>query len=310
MKNLKTLIKNKIKNFLWKFFQIFQKFKIDFLPRHFYSEIPNISNLRSEKAWRKKFEMKSVNGADVSDHFDLLKKWLGEPIGGELEFRNVHLEACRINGTDGYGLVEAQVLFGFVAKEKPFEIFQIGCGVSTAICLMAAEFADYVPQVTCVEPYPSDYLIRMENESRIRLIRKKAQELELSDVEKISPHALFFVDSTHTLGPAGEVTRIILEMLPRLKKGCAVHFHDILFPYDYPRDLLNGALFFPHESPLLHAFLCGNSRFQILCSLSMLHYQKKQELQRLIPSYLPAGDEEGLQTTPGHFPSATYLKVV
>jgi len=59
---------------------------------------------------------------------------------------------------------------------------------------------------------------------------------------------LFFVDSTHTLGPAGEATRIILEFLPRLRKDVLIHFHDIVFPYDYTPDILDGAMFFPHES--------------------------------------------------------------
>ena len=119
-----------------------------------------------------------------------------------------------------------------MATKRPKQIFQIGCGVSTAVCLLAAEYAGYTPEVICVEPYPTNYLVQEANQGRITLIRQKAQLLDLKVVETLNNNILFFVDSTHTLGPTGEVSRIILEMLPRLKAGALVHFHDIKFPYD------------------------------------------------------------------------------
>jgi hypothetical protein len=134
--------------------------------------------------------------------------------------------------------------------------------------------------------------------------------LDLAQVDSLDNDVLFFVDSTHTLGPAGEVSRIILEMLPRLKTGARAHFHDIIFPYDYSRDLLSGALFFWHESVLLHAFLAYNDRFSVLASLSMLHYANPAALGRFLPNYRPAMNEEGLGISGGHFPSSTYLEVV
>ena len=111
------------------------------------------------------------------------------------------------------------------------------------------------------------------------------------------------------LGPAGEVSRIILEMLPRLKAGARVHFHDILFPFDYPRDILRQELFFAHESVLLQGFLTLNSRFSILASCSMLHYGAQGEFKALLANYLPAPIDAGLSIAGGHFPSSTYLQV-
>jgi hypothetical protein len=112
------------------------------------------------------------------------------------------------------------------------------------------------------------------------------------------------------LGPAGEVSRIILEMLPRLKAGARVHFHDIKFPYDYDRNILDSALFFQHESVLLHAFLSYNSRFRISASLSLLHYFSPEALAQHLPNYQPAENEKGLSKGEGHFPSSAYLEVV
>ena len=133
--------------------------------------------------------------------------------------------------------------------------------------------------------------------------------VDLDLIRSLGDDLLFFVDSTHTLGPAGEVSRIVLEMLPCLKPGAHVHFHDITFPYDYDRHTLDSALVFPHESVLLHAFLAYNSRFALSASLAMLHYAAPAELVAALPNYRPAGNDEGLETTPGHFPSAAYLQV-
>jgi hypothetical protein len=175
---------------------------------------------------------------------------------------------------------------------------------------MAAEDAGYQPQILCVEPYPTEFLSRLAAEGKVQLIREKAQVVDLAVIESLDSDLLFFVDSSHTLGPAGEVSRIILEMLPRLKPDAWVHFHDIMFPYDYDRRLLKSSLFFHHETTLLHAFLTGNARFRIAGSLSMLHYALPQELARLIPRYAPAANEEGLETREGHFPSSIYLRAL
>ena len=164
------------------------------------------------------------------------------------------------NGEEGFGLVEADFLYAYVATRRPRQIFQIGCDVSTAVCLLAAEAAGYTPEVICVEPYPTPFLLEEAGARSITLLRTKVEFLQLNVIEDLGSDLLFFVDSSHALGPAGEVTRIILEMLPRLKAGACAHFHDITFPYDYNRHTLTSALFFQHERALLHAFLVCNCR--------------------------------------------------
>ena len=89
-----------------------------------------------------------------------------------------------------------------------------------------------------------------------------------------------------------------------------MHFHDITFPYDYDRNTLDSALVFPHESILLHAFIAYNARFVLRASLSMLHYLAPVELAESLPNYEPAGNDNGLELSQGHFPSAAYLQVV
>src|SRR5439155_14496382 len=129
---------------------------------------------------------------------------------------DIHTTACARNGEPGYGPVEADVLFAFVFTHRPRRIVQIGCGVSTAVCLLAASEAGYRPAITCIEPYSNSFLRSAAQAGEITLIPQPVETLDYSFLADLGAGDLFFVDSSHTLGPAGEVTRITLEMLPRL----------------------------------------------------------------------------------------------
>jgi predicted O-methyltransferase YrrM len=290
-------------------FHTFQGLGFDVLPRHFYSEIPDIAKLRQSVHWREPYTMIGVNGTDVDVQLGYIKSIISADVRTRLASEDMHAFACGQNGEPGYGRVEADVLYAMIHTSRPERIVQIGCGVSTALILAAAEHAGYRPKVLCVDPFPTGYLKRLAESGAIELLARPVEALGWEPLLALGPGDLFFVDSTHTLGPAGEVSRIILEMLPRLDRGVLVHFHDIYFPYDYPTDLLESALFFSHESPLLHAFLVNNPRFEILASLSMLHHQRPTQLASLLGSYMPRPMTHGLSAGLGHFPSAIYLKV-
>ena len=310
MPSMKRQAKSISKRALRKILEATQPLGFDLLPRHFYSEIPNLKDLKGDKSWRAPFSMKGVSGTDPEGQLEFIAACCPPPIVDELRTRDIHALASSMNGESGFGPVEADLLFAFVATKRPEQIFQVGCGVSTAVCLLAADHAGYSPEILCVEPYPNEFLKQSAEKRSISLIDKKIQTIDLSIIDDLGGDLLFFVDSSHTLGPSGEVSRIILEMLPRLKKGAFVHFHDIKFPYDYDRHILHSTLFFHHESVLLHAFLTHNNRFSISASMSMLHYANPDAVREHLPTYRPAGNVDGLNASDGHFPSSTYLEVV
>jgi predicted O-methyltransferase YrrM len=254
--------------------------------------------------------MHGIDGIEIDHQIAELTRHVSPEIAAGVNAKPIHEEACRENGEPGYGTIEADVLYAFVRAQKPARIVQIGCGVSTSICLMAAADQSYKPDILCVEPYPTTFLQTAERHGRIRLLRQFVQDADPAIVNSLQSGDFLFIDSTHTLGPAGEVTRIVLELLPRLGTGVHVHFHDIGFPYDYGRGVLTRDLFFQHESALLHAFLTFNHRFRLSFSLSMLHYSRPETLQKLFSRYVPAGNDEGLESSAGHFPSSVFLRVI
>lgn len=306
----KRTLKNSVKRLARRTFETGQRLGVDILPRHFYSETPAIFNLKSTDQWKKPFSMIGVKGSDINSQLEFVNECCTSSTKQALSTKRLFETASSLNGEEGFGPIEADFLYAFILAHKPQQVFQIGCGVSTAVCLQAIQDASYSCEVICVEPYPTNYLVEQSENKAIQLIREQAQLLDMGIIESLKPNLLFFVDSTHTLGPGGEVSRIILEMLPRLKPNAWVHFHDVLFPYDYDRSILNSALFFSHESILLHAFLAYNERFKLRASLSMLHYSVPESLTQVLPNYAPAGNDEGLHTAEGHFPSSAYIQVI
>ena len=298
-------------NIIRKIWEIGQIFGIDILPRHFYSSIPDLRELTKESYWRKPYSMFGIKSAAFDEQVAFIKKCCdSEYLKSRLIRKDIYSHASFENREKGFGSVEGDFLFCFIYSMKPKKIVQVGCGISTAIILLASKEANYKPEIICIEPYPNKFLRMKARDNEITLIAEKAQKLPLDIMTNLGNQGMLFVDSTHTVKPGSEVNVVILEVLPRLSAGSYVHFHDILFPYDYPRLSLTKELFFSNETVLLYAFLINNNNYVIKASLSMLHYARRDELKAFLPDYRPANDNYGLAKSEGHFPSSIYLQVV
>lgn len=305
----KRRLKERAKLGIRHLFEFGQRAGVDILPRHFYSQIPDIAALRSEASWRAPRSMFGVQGADTATQFEFVECCCPAEVVERLAHTDVHEMACTRNGEAGFGSPDAQFLYGFIRTIQPRRIVQVGCGVSTALILIAAEEAGYRPELVCIEPYPTRFLERSADQGEIELVRARAQDVPLDLLTGLGDEGFLFVDSTHTVQPGSEVNRMILEVLPRLKPGDWIHFHDIYFPYDYQRGLLDDELFFSNESVLLHAMLIHNPTLTIRAALSMLHYSDPDRLRRSLPRYAPAPNDDGLRAGAGHFAASAYLQV-
>ncbi len=302
-----------LKKYLRKVFIYFQKYKVLLLPYHFYIQIPNISFLKKEQYWRLPFKMDNINGVSIDSQLDNIKNDIDEDLIANLPNMNIHADACLENGDDGYAKIDAQFLYAFIKKNKPKRVIQIGCGVSTAIVLRAMNDANIHIDITCIEPYPSEFLKNANKDGKINLVEEFAQKVSIDLFKTLTDGDLLFVDSTHTVMVGSEVNRIILEILPVLNKGVTVHFHDIWFPYDYSRIILTEDIYFWGETTLLHSFLSFNSKYKLYISLSYLHYYAKEEMKKLFLNYNPQSNDTGLMNSSDvgkDYPTACYIKVI
>jgi hypothetical protein len=85
----------------------------------------------------------------------------------------------------------------------------------------------------------------------------------------------------------GDVVRIVLEVLPVLRPGVLVHFHDVFLPYEYPRAWVFELRRAWGEQYLLQAFLAYNEEFEVLMPCHALSRAEPERSSQLISSFGP-----------------------
>ena len=306
---MKRTFKNKAKTILRILFNLGQHIGLDILPRHFYSQIPDMRELSKNTSWKRPTDMSYVEGssiADVTANFSSLFS-----VNFDIKLQSLHSEAIRSSSYEGgFGDIESCVLYRFIISKNPKNIVQVGCGVSTFVILKAIEEYSLDVNLTCIEPYPNESLKKFHAIGKINLIEEKAQDLNnIKNLLSSDELNFLFVDSTHSVQPGSEVNKIVLEWLAEMPENSYIHFHDIYFPYEYQRELLTKELFFSSETTLLLAFLKFNTKFKIFTSLSMIHYEYPEIIEKYLPHYQPIGNDQGLEIPDSgkHFPSSLYL---
>jgi hypothetical protein len=294
-------------------FEVGQHMGIDVLPRHFYSEIPDIRTLKRHRSWQRPYSLTGIQGTDIDKQLDWLRAVCPPAIASALPALQLQQQASVANKAVGYGPIESDLLYSIVHTLKPCRMTQIGAGASTWVALKAAEDAGFDIEITCVDPYPTAFLTTLQDQSKIKLRNVPVQEIAVDDLADLGPGDILFIDSTHTVSVGSDVNYLILEILPRLRKGVLVHFHDITMPYDYAPSVLSTDLFFWTENVLVHAFLIDNPRFEIRLGCALLHDRAIKRMQEIIPTYSsPMRTEKGLTVdgASGVFPTSLWLEVV
>src|SRR5262245_27437813 len=115
MPGVKRGLKNVSKLALRKLFEQGQRFGFDVLPHHFYSEIPVIHELRNSAHWKAPYSMMGVGGADTEGQLNFLKECCPPPIIEDIKTKAIHAVASKRNGDEGFGPVEADFLYAYVA---------------------------------------------------------------------------------------------------------------------------------------------------------------------------------------------------
>lgn len=174
---------------------------------------------------------------------------------------------------------DAALLHAMLRRLRPRRVLEIGSGHSTRFAVRACRSnategvaADFVS----VDPRP-----RVSLPEDVRHERRSALELPLEQFLELDVDDVLFVDTTHVVKRGSEVNRLILDVLPRLREGVVVHFHDIFLPHDYPRSWHERGLHL-NEQYLLEAFLAGNARYEVLVAAHALARAEPDRLHALM----------------------------
>ncbi|MEA2536317.1 MAG: hypothetical protein QOF11_551 [Chloroflexota bacterium] len=305
---MRRAAKDAAKRLLWHANDLSTRIGLFILPNHYYTPVSDIRALaKSQHIWAKAVSMQGVE-MDLTAQLEWLKAGIG-PYEAEFHGNSTYVEGVNKGFGPGFGYIEAQCLYGAIRYLKPKRVIEVGSGVSTGCVLKASQhnaLRDGVPEahVTCIEPYPRPALRTLP----VQIIERPVETLDPSIFDQLEAGDFLFIDSSHAVRPGGDVLYLYLTVLPRLKPGIVVHIHDIYLPYLYQRDLLS-SLFQWTETALLLALLTNNPKVKVLACLSYLHYEAPDALREVFPEYEPQKSDAGLSdpSTPGHFPSSTYL---
>ena len=185
---------------------------------------------------------------------------------------------------EGLSLVDAAIYHAMIRHNKPRKIIEIGSGSSTrfaaSACIMN-ETEGIHCELVAIEPFPTKEL-RKGFPGLARLIENKVQSVDLKEFEDCD---LLFIDSSHVVKIGGDVNYEILEIIPRLKKDCLVHFHDILLPGEYWKDWVMGNKWFWSEQYLLQAFMQFNRDFEIMWASRYQHLNNELMIKDVFPYF-------------------------
>ena len=318
--SLRRLLRDRLKRLYFAIYKLGLRLGFHILPAHYYAPVPNILELkRTIDLWAKPSAMSGVH-IDLDEQIDNLRRVC---VPFQQEFRgNPHYQYAvnlpfRSGRSRFFGYIEAQVLHAVIRHYKPARLIEIGGGVPTYCTSQAISMnrrdTGVNGHITCIEPDPIDMIKNLDETSEnFELIARPIHDVPLDYFRQLHANDIVFIDSNHAVRPGSEVNFIVLEILPIIPKGVLVHFHDIYLPYDYDRDVLR-TFMHPNETALVAAFLACNRRYKILFALSMLHYERRNEMQSVLPEYTPESNWRGMRVgeydQAKHFPSSLWLRV-
>ena len=260
-----------------------------FPPGHFYSPIVSIEEAqRNENNIWKPVLPKDIVGIDFHDtkQLELLANLSG--YYEELPFQDYESDNLRYYFKNKfYSYTDAIILYAMLRHLKPKRVIEIGSGFSSALMLDVNEyFLESKTELTFIEPYPKrlNTLLTELDAKQITIEESLVQEVDVSIFKKLEKDDILFIDSSHIVKTGSDLHHILFNILPVINKGVYIHFHDVFYPFEYPKKwVLNG--FNWNEDYFLRAFLMYNSDFEIVLFSDYLHKFHKTAFKTMPKSY-------------------------
>ena len=131
---------------------------------------------------------------------------------------------------DWFTGLDAAALYTLLREARPARLVEIGAGHSTRIAARAIADGGLATAHLAVDPTPRAPLATLPVTWR----RMPVQALDPSVVEKLGAGDVLVVDSSHVLVAGSDVEFVFTELVPRLRAGVLLHFHDVFLPEPYP----------------------------------------------------------------------------
>jgi hypothetical protein len=156
-------------------------------------------------------------------------------------------------------------LYCVLRHAKPRRVIEVGSGFSSAAMLDTAQYflRDQVA-FTFIEPDTQrlEDLLRATDWERVSLLRRPVQEVPVSTFQELQAGDVLFIDGSHVAKVGSDVNYLLGEVLPALRRGVYVHFHDVPYPFEYFREWIEQGIAW-NEAYMIRAFLAFNRAYEI-----------------------------------------------
>ena len=235
-------------------------------PGHYYSPFPDLTEVDRRAEYIYPTPPQSPVGIDLraEEQLKLLRAF--EKYYDQFSFEsNPNPRTRYYSPNTAFPLHDAFVLHAMIRHFNPRRFIEIGCGFSSCMVLDTLEQLGWKTRLTFIEPYPEllRKLVRPEDEQHYELKANFVQDIPIDNYASLEANDILFVDTSHVSKIGSDVNHIFFKILPALQKGVLVHFHDIWYPFEYPRDWFDRGMFW-NEAYLLRAFLMYNSAFEVV----------------------------------------------
>ena len=238
-----------------------------FPPGHFHSPIPSLEDLRRRDTAVFENWPEQLPGIDLDAEGQLALFEAFRAYYDEIPFTAEKKEGLRFYFENPfYSYSDAIFLYCMIRHFKPRRMVEVGCGFSSALTLDTNDlFLDGAIECTFIDSNPASLhsLLKPGDATSIRIISDIVQSVPLSTFDALSDGDILFVDSSHVSKAGSDLNHLMFNVLPRLARGVLVHFHDVFFPLEYPRDIVYQGIAW-NEAYLLRAFLQYNSAFEVV----------------------------------------------
>lgn len=250
---------------------------------HYYSPIPAVKDIK-----RGNFSKipDCIPAIDLNDdeQLALLDKFAG--YYNEMPFTDGKNESMRYYFHNAYySYMDGIFLYCMLRHLRPENVVEIGSGFSSSLILDTNElFLEKRTACVFIEPFPARLksLIKPGEESAVKIYENPLQDIPLELFQRLKKDDILFIDSTHVSKYGSDVNYIFHEILPALAGGVYIHFHDIFYPFEYPRKwLLDGTAW--NEQYMLRAFLEYNQKFRIVLFNTYLEKKYGGRLRKEFP---------------------------
>ena len=235
-------------------------------PGHFYSPIPDANEVAAHLARLGPAIFRAIPGIDLDDAL-ITKTWDDLlPLMRQAPFQDEANASHRYHWQNAfYSYGDAAFYDALIADRRPARIIEIGSGFSSALALDTRDLLHLETQLTFIEPYPDilQTLLRPGDGEQTRLIRDRVQNVDTALFAELDTNDILFIDSSHVLKTGSDVCFELFEILPSLKPGVIVHFHDVFYPFEYPQAWVLHQNRAWNELYALRAFLMYNRAFKI-----------------------------------------------